>query len=239
MSAVKIHDEFLRAFGSDLPSVRTISNWITDVLYVGRRQGLEWSVLQAGTQKSQHLRYLVNLDMLSSAIHVDTGLTIDEARWAESLDGVFDDPDGVELDLLPQLAIIEEYARRDVDPPLPTDDLDIILATRPWEDEGEMYKLAMATGRSPTPILPMLLVDGPQTGDKIRYPTLLIGAVAHLGLPWIAMYRSEGRKGILRYVPAQPDYIDGVKTRSRQEWKSECTWKQIVAARWKESADVA
>lgn len=239
MSAVKIHDEFSTVFDGELPSSRTISNWISDVLYVGKRQGLEWSVLHAGTQKSQFLRFLVNLDVLSSAIHVESGLTIDEARWAESLAGVFNDPDGLELDLLPQLAIIEEYARRDADPPLPTDDLDIILATRPWEDGGALYKLAIESGRAPTPILPMLVVDGPQPGDEVRYPNQLIGAVAHLGLPWIAMYRSEGRKGELRYVPAQPEHVDGVETRSRQEWKSECSWKQIVADIWKESAHVS
>jgi hypothetical protein len=237
MNPREIHEQFTQAFKTTIPGARTIWDWNEKVAYSGsRRDSLEWSVLRAGNLQSSHLRYLVSLDMLSSAIHGERGLTVDEARWAESLADVFGDTKGVEVDLLAQLAIIEEYARRDIEPPLPTDDLDIILATRPWEDEGDMYKVAISCGRAPTPILPMLIVDGPKKGDRVKYPSQLVGAVAHLGLPWIAMYRSGGRKGELRYVPAQPDQIDGKTSRTRQEWMSECNWKQIVKDKWKETS---
>ena len=187
--------------------------------------------------RQPHLAYLMNLNLLSENIHANGGLTVPQSEWAIILCDAFNDQHGERLDLLPQLAIVEEYARRSLMDDAPTEDLDRLMECRPWEGDGSFYREAVESGNARVPFILMFIEDGPPPGDKATIHSIIIGAIAHLQLPWFAFYRHEGRKGDIRTFPAMPEGdIDGVTPPSREDFKSQCRWKEIIAASWKESS---
>jgi len=233
LSAVKIHAELSEVDGFDY-SDRTVSDWIKGVEYIPKAAGTPWSIRSSTQAPTHNLGYLLRLDLLARCIRPwSPGLTTNEAKWAEALVGVFDDPDGLQVDLVPQLAFVEEYARRELEPELPTEDLDLILSTRPWKDGGEMYSSFAGAGKARPPFLPLLIFDGPKKGEKLSAPPELIGAMQQLNLPWAFAYRSEGKKGSLKFVPA---FSMGMK-KSEEDFRSSCNWRRIVSGLMKEKSN--
>ena len=152
--AVRIHRELEGRYGSGVVSQRAVSKWIAASGRKDQRgEPQAWRKWQPDLWQ-QDAGYLLRLDLVSRGLF-GRGLYEEEARWATRLELALQG-----LSVFAQWAVIEEYARRHINSETPaTDDLDLLLATRPWRDEGLLERTVRRSGNGGYPTIRALSIS--------------------------------------------------------------------------------
>ncbi|MDA1196185.1 MAG: hypothetical protein O2894_13525 [Planctomycetota bacterium] len=132
-----IHRDLEDRYGNGVVSQRAVSKWIAasrGVTAPARpKPWLKWQAFPWPPDAG----YLLRLDLVTRTM-LGRGLWDQEAHWATRLEPALRD-----LDLFAQWALIDEYTQRHIHSSEPlTDDLDLIVATQPWLDDGKLYEAA-------------------------------------------------------------------------------------------------
>lgn len=151
--ATLIHRELERRYGEGVISQRAVSKWIASNGITEKREDpLPWQRWQPDLLQ-RDIGWLLRLELVTKAM-IDRDLFQEEARWAIRLELALQG-----LSLLAQWAVVEEYARRHLNSRSPeTDDLDFMLATRPWCDEGLIARAASHDRASSIPTIQALVI---------------------------------------------------------------------------------
>lgn len=163
--AVRIHRWLENKYGKGVVSQRTVSTWIShSESTTSAQERPPWRRWEPSLWQ-QDAGYLLRLDLIARTLRGD-GLYDDEALWATRLELALQ-----ALHPFAQWAFVEEFAARhhhSIEPE--TGDLDLVIATQPWLDDGRMFAVAFRRGLAPVPFMPRLLSwpDGLQTAVALR-----------------------------------------------------------------------
>jgi hypothetical protein len=140
LGATLIHRELERRYPKAKFSQRTVSNWIArPAADVPPPPAEPWKKWEPSLWQ-QDAGYLLRLDLITKTMN-QRPLNETEALWATRLEVALGS-----LNMFAQWALIDEYAHRNTHSTKPvTDDLDLIVATRPWLDDGELFRAAAET----------------------------------------------------------------------------------------------
>jgi hypothetical protein len=167
------------------------------------------------------LPYLMKLDLLKRSMFREAALTRVEAATAARLSHFFNSPNGYPVDLYPQLAIIDAYARSS-EAGKPRQHLNSLLAYQPWDlDNTALYTRALDKGWVQLPYIPML-TESTEGDYRLFTPRKhVIGAYAHLRIPKLTYYS----KVEAEFINAALN-IAGVQT--YEDLAVDCDWKDLV-----------
>ncbi len=148
-------------------SQRAVSKWIAaSGTKTQRDELLPWRKWQPELWQ-QDAGYLLRLDLVSHGL-LGRGLYEEEARWATRLELALQS-----VSVFAQWAVVEEYARRHINSETPTtDDLDLMLATRPWRDEGLLERTARQAGVGSTPTIRTLVLPHTMAWPLLKHISL-------------------------------------------------------------------
>ena len=151
--------------------------------------------------------YLQRFELVKTIFNIEGRLTKAEAEAAKRVYYEFSDPYGETVDLIPQCAIIYELAQRKANK-RPVHDIDDYFAHAPWKSDAnkDLYSFALNQGKAIPPQLrlvcpfipaeepPAILTDKP-TPSAFDINLVLIGAHAHLGMPYALNYSTRFGSG--------------------------------------------
>ena len=192
--------------------------------------------------------YLQRFELVKTIFNIEGRLTQDEAEAAERVYYEFSDPYGETVDLIPQCAIIYELAQRKANK-RPVHDIDSYFAHAPWKSgvNKDLYSFALNQGKAippqlrlvcpfiPTEEPPAILTDKPTPSAFDRH-LVLVGAHAHLGMPYALNYSTPIGSG---KNPTETGYMLLLWESSRfrledmsiNEYRNRCRWQvQLKAA---------
>ena len=192
--------------------------------------------------------YLQRFELVKTIFNIEGRLTQDEAEAAERVYYEFSDPYGETVDLIPQCAIIYELAQRKANK-RPVHDIDSYFAHAPWKSgvNKDLYSFALNQGKAippqlrlvcpfiPTEEPPAILTDKPTPSAFDRH-LVLVGAHAHLGMPYALNYSTPIGSG---KNPTETGYMLLLWESSRfrledmsiNQYRNRCRWQvQLKAA---------
>jgi len=192
--------------------------------------------------------YLQRVELVKTIFNIEGRLTQDEAEAAERVYYEFSDPYGETVDLIPQCAIIYELAQRKANK-RPVHDIDSYFAHAPWKSgvNKDLYSFALNQGKAippqlrlvcpfiPTEEPPAILTDKPTPSAFDRH-LVLVGAHAHLGMPYALNYSTPIGSG---KNPTETGYMLLLWESSRfrledmsiNQYRNRCRWQvQLKAA---------
>jgi len=192
--------------------------------------------------------YLQRFELVKTIFNIEGRLTQDEAEAAERVYYEFSDPYGETVDLIPQCAIIYELAQRKANK-RPVHDIDDYFAHAPWKSgvNKDLYSFALNQLKAippqlrlvcpfiPTEEPPAILTDKPTPSAFDRH-LVLVGAHAHLGMPYALNYSTPIGSG---KNPTETGYMLLLWESSRfrledmsiNEYRNRCRWQvQLKAA---------
>ena len=151
--------------------------------------------------------YLQRFELVKTIFNIEGRLTKAEAEAAKRVYYEFSDPYGETVDLIPQCAIIYELAQRKANK-RPVHDIDDYFAHGPWKSDAnkDLYSFALNQGKAiplqlrlvcpfiPAEEPPAILTDKP-TPSAFDINLVLIGAHAHLGMPYALNYSTPFGSG--------------------------------------------
>ena len=167
------------------------------------------------------LPYLMKLDLLKRSMFREAALTGIEAETATRLSHFFNSPDGHPVDLYPQFAIIDAYARSS-EAGKPRQHLNSLLAYQPWNLENTaLYSRALEQGWVQIPYIPMLTES--TDGDyRLFTPRKhVIGAYAHLRIPKLTFYSKVENNFIYADLNVSGE-------QSFEDLAVDCKWRELV-----------
>lgn len=191
--------------------------------------------------------YLQRFELVKTIFNIEGRLTKAEAEAAKRVYYEFSDPYGETVDLIPQCAIIYELAQRKANK-RPVHDIDSYFAHAPWKSDAnkDLYSFALNQGKAIPPQLrlvcpfipaeepPAILTDKP-TPSAFDINLVLIGAHAHLGMPYALNYSTpfgsgENPKETRYKIMAWDSRMLNINS-SPEESKHLCHWQvQLKAA---------
>jgi len=232
--APRIHKELIKRHEKNgfYQSQKTVGKWIKDVSRKSTPESPDYDHTDA---PSSDAPYLYRLDLLKRNFFQSGGLSVIEAETAMELRHFFDNPNGHIVDLFPQLAIIDAYARTST-AGMTLQHLDSLLGFQPWDPSGtEFYLQGLQQGWIRLPYIPMLTES--TDSDPISFIPLAYqaGAYAHLRIPAVSYFsRTENRIRIpllnIERMTDGPIRVEGgAKPFSFEELAKFCNWRQIIA----------
>lgn len=151
--------------------------------------------------------YLQRFELVKTIFNIEGRLTKAEAEAAKRVYYEFSDPYGETVDLIPQCAIIYELAQRKANK-RPVHDIDSYFAHAPWKSDAnkDLYSFALNQGKAIPPQLrlicpfipteePPATLTGKSTPSAFYINLVLIGAHAHLGMPYALNYSTRFGSG--------------------------------------------
>ena len=151
--------------------------------------------------------YLQRFELVKTICNIEGRLTKAEAEAAKWVYYEFSDPYGETVDLIPQCAIIYELAQRKANK-RPVHDIDDYFAHAPWKSDAnkDLYSFALNQGKAIPPQLrlicpfipteePPATLTGKSTPSAFYINLVLIGAHAHLGMPYALNYSTRFGSG--------------------------------------------
>ena len=172
--------------------------------------------------------YLVRLTAVKTIFNLKGQLTEAEAKAAKQVYYEFTDPFGETIDLIPQFAIVHELAEREVNS-RPVHDIDGYFAFAPWKSDSnrDLYLFALNQFKSIPPQLRLICPFIPKGTSKVN--PVVIGAHAHLGMPYAMNYRTPVGSGNDPKQTAHKiilwDSPDLTTKLSPEESKQVCNWQ--------------
>ena len=216
-------NELLKTVFKDYPNdfrdERTVARWIREIEYRQPEQPVEESDIPNNVKS-----YAARLSLVKEAIFEGEQLTRREVEIATRMIDEFNDPLGKRVDLLPQLAVIFEIAERSALNAV-TADIEMMLTLAPWEDDGELYAAALKTERI-RPVSLRLLMPRMASHAQLA-PDIIMGAVAHLQLPFLFHYFQPQKKRVV-HVTRESFTGEQRHIKHPDEYMNDCNWRNIV-----------
>jgi len=217
-------NELLKTVFKDYPNdfrdERTIARWIRGIDYRQPEQPVAESDIPNNVKS-----YAARLSLVKEAIFEGEQLTRREVEIATRMIDEFNDPLGKRVDLLPQLAVVFELAERSALNAV-TDDIETMLTLAPWDGDGELCTAGLKTERTKPVSLRLLMPRMPSHSQLA--PDIIMGAVAHLQLPFLFHYFQPEKKDVV-YVTREllsPEQKQSVK--EPDDYMNDCDWRIIV-----------
>jgi hypothetical protein len=239
LSAEKIRADLEARYGKYgfKKTSRTIANWCKGTKRHPSPSPPSSTYVQANFE-SKITPHLMSLDLLNQCLH-ESRLTNGEAEIAEHLYQFFNDPNSKHIDLIPQLAVIDAYWGFGADESA-RHDLDMFLALRPWERDGEVhYFNAIQNGLVNLPIIPHLTQVVESFDEPFEPRKDLIGALVQLGISYMHFYSVEsGRFRLLSMMEIEQESFSRLGTNEDffKEAIEMCNWREAVLRRFHETA---
>ena len=219
----------------NIPSQRTISKYIKGVQFGGKEQPFIYSDWRDDPESAPYLSYIMRLNLVKKLINSGRSITQQEALQARRVMLEFDDPRGRKVDLIAQYVLVRELAERKA-ANKPSRDIEDLLVFAPWQDDGDAnrYLMAIQKGMAMPPFLRLITPSiSEQSGGRITFKNLYIGAWAQLNLPFFIGFErklsddSEPQTTwMLRNCNTKKQLgVDSVKA---EDWKHYCDWRKEV-----------
>ena len=231
--AVRIWKQLNNEYGSvgfDY-SPRAVGYWIEGIAANSESESLDFDFLNVDPINAP---YLSQLDLLKRSVLRGKGLTAIESETAVKLRYFFNNPNGNSVDLFPQLAVINAYARTS-EAGMPLDHLKSLLAYQPWNPSGaRLYCEALDEERIRLPSIPMLTMISFDDHYSFDPPKYIVGAYAHLRIPALSYFNmTEGR---LRTPNLNVEHYDSTSTPDPNypesfqfdELAQYCNWRDLI-----------
>jgi len=196
----------------NIPSKRTVSRWISSVDFRPLDSPYDPEDLNPAVRS-----YAARLSLISQSVFKSKVLTQLEAEVCDRVMREFDDPFGEKVDLVSQFAIVWELAEREASN-TGIEDIESLFAYAPWQDKGALYRQAFDANKVSSPILRKLMPE--IHGETI--PKFLLGAIAHLGLPF-HYHEFDSTNDRVSY------YSDHIELEEPEVYVKFCKWRDLVS----------